>query len=73
MSSDFSEFHAAFFEESFDAIESMEQSLLILETDAADPDAINTIFRGAHSMCWAARACWGFQSSVNLPMLWKPS
>ena len=50
MSSDFSEFHAAFFEESFDAIESMEQSLLILETDAADPDAINTIFRGAHSI-----------------------
>ncbi len=50
MSSDFSEFHQVFYEESFEALEPMERSLL--ELDSADPDLelINTIFRGAHSI-----------------------
>lgn len=50
MSNDLNEFHDAFFEESFEAIDEMEAGLL--ELDIAEPDAevINTIFRGAHSM-----------------------
>lgn len=50
MSSDMSEFHATFFEESNEAIEAMEAGLLELDVASPDLDIINTIFRGAHSM-----------------------
>ena len=50
MSSDMSEFHATFFEESGEAVQAMEAGLLELDLDAPDPEVINTIFRGAHSM-----------------------
>ena len=50
MSSDFSEFHQVFYEESFEALEPMERSLLELDSGAPDLELINTIFRGAHSI-----------------------
>jgi two-component system, chemotaxis family, sensor kinase CheA len=50
MALDLSQFHESFFEESFEAIDGMEASLLKLNVGAADHDEINTVFRGAHSM-----------------------
>jgi two-component system, chemotaxis family, sensor kinase CheA len=50
MSLDLSQFHDAFFEESFEALDSMEASLLKLDVGAPDPEIINTIFRVAHSI-----------------------
>src|SRR5579871_2851079 len=50
MGLDLAQFHESFFEESFDAIDAMEAGLLTLGEGTADPEAINTIFRGAHSM-----------------------
>lgn len=50
MSTDMSEFHEAFYEESFEAVDSMEAGLLELNTDDPDIETVNTIFRGAHSM-----------------------
>ena len=50
MSSDMSEFHATFFEESGEAVQAMETGLLELDLSAPDSEVINTIFRGAHSM-----------------------
>ena len=52
MSLDLNEFHGMFFEESFEALDDMESGLLNLDVtaDALDIDAINTIFRGAHSV-----------------------
>src|SRR6185312_2894753 len=59
MSIDLTQFHAAFFEESLEAIASMEQALLQLDAGAPDPEAINTIFRVAHSVKGGA-ATFGF-------------
>ena len=50
MSIDFEQFHAAFFEESFEALDSMESALLSLDVGSPDPESINTIFRVAHSI-----------------------
>jgi two-component system, chemotaxis family, sensor kinase CheA len=50
MSIDMSQFHQVFFEECFEGLEAMESGLLNLDTGAIDPEAINTIFRGAHSI-----------------------
>jgi two-component system chemotaxis sensor kinase CheA len=47
---DLAQFHDAFFEESFEAIESMEAALLKLDVGAPDPEVINTVFRVAHSI-----------------------
>ncbi|HUO20775.1 MAG TPA: Hpt domain-containing protein, partial [Steroidobacteraceae bacterium] len=47
---DLAQFHEAFFEESFEAIESMEAALLKLDVGAPDPEVINTVFRVAHSI-----------------------
>jgi two-component system, chemotaxis family, sensor kinase CheA len=49
MEIDLSQFHAVFFEESFESLDTMEQELLVLEEDS-DKENINTIFRGAHSI-----------------------
>ena len=45
-----SQFHDIFFEESFEAITSMESELLRLSPGEADNEIINTIFRAAHSI-----------------------
>jgi two-component system, chemotaxis family, sensor kinase CheA len=50
MSIDISQFHDVFFEESFEGLDAMESGLLNLNVGAADVDAINTIFRAAHSI-----------------------
>ena len=50
MGIDLAQFHEAFFEESFEALESMEGSLLKLDVSAPDSEIINTVFRVAHSI-----------------------
>lgn len=50
MTVDISQFHQIFFEESFEGLEIMESGLLALEPGEADLEAINTIFRAAHSI-----------------------
>jgi two-component system chemotaxis sensor kinase CheA len=50
MGMDLAQFHEAFFEESFEAIESMEAALLKLDVGTPDPEVINTVFRVAHSI-----------------------
>ncbi len=50
MSIDISQFHDVFFEESFEGLDAMESGLLNLDVGAADIEAINTIFRAAHSI-----------------------
>ncbi|MFQ5660205.1 MAG: chemotaxis protein CheA [Gammaproteobacteria bacterium] len=50
MSIDMSQFHQAFFEESFEGLDAMESGLLDLNMGTADEETINTIFRAAHSM-----------------------
>ena len=50
MALEMEQFHEAFFEESFEAIEGMEAALLELDVGAPDPALINTIFRVAHSI-----------------------
>ena len=44
------QFHQTFFEESFEGLDVMEATLLNLDAGAADSEAINTIFRAAHSI-----------------------
>ncbi len=61
MSSDLSEFHESFFEESFEAVESMESALLELDHDAPDGESVNGIFRGAHSIKGGA-GMFGFEA-----------
>jgi two-component system, chemotaxis family, sensor kinase CheA len=50
MSLDLTQFHESFFEESFEALGSMEAALLELNAGEADADRINAIFRVAHSI-----------------------
>ena len=50
MTIDLTQFHDAFFEESFEALDSMESALLKLDIGAPDSELINTIFRVAHSI-----------------------
>jgi len=50
MSIDMSQFHEAFFDESFEGLEIMESELLTLDVGAGDAEIINTIFRAAHSI-----------------------
>jgi two-component system chemotaxis sensor kinase CheA len=50
MTIDISQFHAVFFEESFEGLDVMEDGLLNLDLGAVDDESINTIFRAAHSI-----------------------
>ena len=50
MSIDMAQFHQVFFEESFEGLDVMESGLLNLDNGAIDPEAINSIFRAAHSI-----------------------
>ncbi|MGC1459822.1 MAG: chemotaxis protein CheA [Steroidobacteraceae bacterium] len=59
MAIDLTQFHDAFFDESFEALDSMESCLLKLDTGSPDPESINTIFRVAHSIKGGA-ATFGF-------------
>ncbi|MGH8299362.1 MAG: chemotaxis protein CheA [Steroidobacteraceae bacterium] len=50
MTVDLTQFHGAFFEESFEALDAMEAALLKLDVGSPEPELINTIFRVAHSI-----------------------
>ena len=50
MDLDLAQFHASFFEESFEALDGMEAALLALDVGAPDPERVNSIFRVAHSI-----------------------
>ncbi|MBQ4834323.1 chemotaxis protein CheA [Pseudoalteromonas sp. MMG010] len=50
MSIDLSQFHEVFFDESFEGLDAMEAELLQLNPETLNDDAINTIFRAAHSI-----------------------
>ena len=50
MALDLAQFHDAFFDESFEALDTMEAALLKLNVGAPEPELINTIFRVAHSI-----------------------
>ncbi len=50
MSVDLSQFHQVFFEESFDNLDIMENSLMELDVSDIDNEIINAIFRAAHSI-----------------------
>ncbi|MCP4880439.1 MAG: chemotaxis protein CheA [Gammaproteobacteria bacterium] len=50
MSIDLSQFHAVFFEESFEGLDVMENALLELQPENPDSELINSIFRSAHSI-----------------------
>src|ERR1700733_12220292 len=59
MTIDLTQFHDAFYEESFEAIGQMEEALLRLDAGTPDLELINTIFRVAHSIEGGA-ATFGF-------------
>jgi two-component system, chemotaxis family, sensor kinase CheA len=59
MTIDLTQFHDAFYEESFEAIGQMEGALLRLDAGTPDLELINTIFRVAHSIKGGA-ATFGF-------------
>ena len=50
MALDLAQFHDAFFDESYEALDTMEASLLKLNLGAPEPELVNTIFRVAHSI-----------------------
>jgi two-component system, chemotaxis family, sensor kinase CheA len=50
MSVELQQFHDAFFEESFEALDTMEAALLKLDVGAPSQEQINTVFRVAHSI-----------------------
>src|SRR5580658_3729792 len=59
MAIDLTQFHDAFFDESFEALDAMESALLKLDTGSPDAESVNTIFRVAHSIKGGA-ATFGF-------------
>ena len=64
MALDLTQFHGVFFEESFEALDSMEAALLRLDLGAPDLELINTIFRAAHSLKGGS-ATFGFTSITS--------
>jgi two-component system chemotaxis sensor kinase CheA len=64
VSIDLERFHKAFFEESFEGLDTMETALLGLDLATLDTEAINLIFRAAHSIKGGA-ATFGFASVAD--------
>ena len=64
MTVDLTQFHDAFFEESFEALDSMEAALLKLDVGSPEPELINTIFRVAHSIKGGS-ATFGFSAIAS--------
>jgi len=62
---DLSQFHGVFFEEAGENLANMETLLLELDVDSADDEALNAIFRCAHSIKGGA-ATFGFQDVADL-------
>ena len=75
MTIDLTQFHESFFEESFEAITSMEDALLQLNVGTPDPATVNTISRncevqpGASAVRAMKRAWWWMvsNSAVSKP------
>src|SRR3569623_303386 len=68
MTVDVSQFHGVFFDESFEHLANMEMALLQLDGAAADPELINVIFRGAHSIKGGS-ATFGFTAVADFTHL----
>ena len=68
MTLDLTQFHDAFFEESFEALDSMEAALLKLDLGAPDAELVNTIFRVAHSIKGGS-ATFGFSEIASFTHL----
>lgn len=68
MAIDVSKFHQTFFDESFEGLDQMEAGLLDLEVGADNGEAINTIFRAAHSIKGGA-ATLGFHAVADFTHL----
>jgi two-component system chemotaxis sensor kinase CheA len=64
MSIDLARFHQSFFEESLEGLEVMEQTLLQIDLAAVDAEAINRVFRAAHSIKGGA-ATFGFSGIAD--------
>ena len=62
---DLTQFYQVFFEEAGENLQTMEQMLLALDVAAADDEALNAIFRCAHSVKGGA-ATFGFQDVAAL-------
>ena len=62
---DLSQFFQVFFDEAGENLQSMEQMLLVLDISAADDEALNAIFRCAHSVKGGA-ATFGFTDVAEL-------
>uniref|UniRef100_UPI0018DF1DB4 Hpt domain-containing protein n=1 Tax=Azohydromonas aeria TaxID=2590212 RepID=UPI0018DF1DB4 len=62
---DLSQFYQVFFEEALENLERMEQMLLEVDLTAADDEALNAIFRCAHSVKGGA-ATFGFSDVAEL-------
>ena len=62
---DMSEFHAVFFEEAAEHLASLEHLLLELNIEAPDPEALNAIFRAAHSIKGSA-STFGFPDMASV-------
>lgn len=68
MTIDITRFHQTFFEESFEGLDAMETALLRLTPENADAEAINGIFRAAHSIKGGA-ATFGFSAVADFTHL----
>ncbi|MDX9739884.1 MAG: chemotaxis protein CheA [Gammaproteobacteria bacterium] len=64
MSIDLEQFHDIFFQESEEALDAMEQTLLAIDASGLDEEGINTIFRVAHSIKGGA-ATFGFSELTS--------
>ena len=62
---DLSQFHQIFFEEAGENLDRMEQQLLEIDIESADDEALNSIFRCAHSVKGGA-ATFGFTDVAQL-------
>jgi two-component system chemotaxis sensor kinase CheA len=62
---DLSQFHQVFFDETDEHLASMESLLLALDIAAPDPEALNAIFRAAHSIKGGS-ATFGFSDMAEL-------
>ncbi|MDZ5461620.1 Hpt domain-containing protein, partial [Azohydromonas lata] len=62
---DLSQFYQVFFEEALENLERLEQMLLEIDLAAADDEALNAIFRCAHSVKGGA-ATFGFNDVAEL-------
>lgn len=65
MSIDMSQFHAVFLEESAEHLDEIEHLLMSLDTQAPDPEQLNSIFRAAHSIKGGA-GIFGFEALISV-------